>query len=65
MTTDKKAISVLTANTLAFCICFACWMLYGVLITFLVNNGLYHWDKAEMGWLIGTPVLTERYYACP
>lgn len=65
MTTDKKAISVLTANTLAFCICFACWMLYGVLITFLVNNGLYHWDKAEMGWLIGTPVLTGAILRLP
>ncbi|MBI1269469.1 MFS transporter [bacterium] len=65
MTTDKKAISVLTMNTLAFCICFACWMLYGVLITFLVNNGLYQWDKAQMGWLIGTPVLTGALLRLP
>ena len=40
---------VLTMNTLAFTVCFAAWMMNGVLITFLVSNGLYDWDKAKMG----------------
>jgi len=52
-------------NTIAFCACFACWMVYGVLITFLVNNGLYQWDKAQMGWLIGIPVLTGSILRLP
>ena len=26
------------------------------LVTFLVDNGLYKWDPAEMGWLIGIPL---------
>lgn len=60
-----KAISVLTVNTIAFAACFACWMLYGVLVTFLVDNGIYHWDKAQMGWLIGIPVLTGSIMRLP
>jgi len=42
-----KAFSVLTANTLAFTVCFAVWMMNGVLITFLVDNGVYDFDKAQ------------------
>ena len=58
MTEQHRAIKVLTLNTVAFTVCFAAWMMNGVLITFLVSNGLYNWDKAQMGWLIGIPVLT-------
>lgn len=65
MTDNKKAISVLTVNTLSFVVCFACWMLYGVLITFLVDNGIFDFDKAQMGWLIGTPVLTGSLLRLP
>jgi MFS transporter, NNP family, nitrate/nitrite transporter len=65
MTDNRKAISVLTMNTFAFCVCFACWMLYGVLITFLVDNGIYDWDKAQMGLLIGIPVLTGSITRLP
>lgn len=59
------SITVLAANTIAFCTCFACWMMYGVLITFLVDNGVFHWDKAQMGWLIGIPVLTGSILRLP
>ncbi|MBX9686052.1 MAG: MFS transporter [Candidatus Obscuribacterales bacterium] len=65
MTDSGKAISVLTVNTLSFIICFACWMLYGVLITYLVDNGIFNFDKAQMGWLIGTPVLTGSIVRLP
>jgi NNP family nitrate/nitrite transporter-like MFS transporter len=40
-------------------------MMYGVLITFLVDNGVYQWDKAQMGWLIGIPVLTGSVMRLP
>lgn len=60
-----KAISVLCMNTLAFTACFACWMLYGVLITFLVDNGLFAWNAAQIGWLIGIPVLTGSLLRLP
>ena len=36
-----KAITVLTLNTIAFTVCFAAWMLNGVLVTFLVALLLY------------------------
>jgi NNP family nitrate/nitrite transporter-like MFS transporter len=65
MSERGKAISVLTANTLAFTVCFAVWMMNGVLITFLVDNGVYDFDKAQMGWLIGIPVLTGAIFRLP
>lgn len=65
MSEQAKAVRVLTLNTLAFTICFACWMMNGVLITFLVDNDVYPWDKAQMGWLIGIPVLTGSLMRLP
>ncbi len=65
MTERSKALSVLTMNTLAFTVCFACWMMNGVLVTFLVENGLYNWNKAQIGWLIGIPVLTGSIVRLP
>lgn len=66
MTTDRsKAIIVLTMNTLAFTVCFAVWMMNGALITWLVDAGAYDFTKAEMGWLIGTPVLTGALVRLP
>lgn len=52
-------------NTFAFTVCFAAWMMNGVLITFLVDNGVYDWDPSEMGWLIGIPVLTGAIFRLP
>lgn len=65
MTDKRKAYQVLTMNTLAFTVCFAVWMMNGVLITFLVGNRVYAFDKAEMGWLIGIPVLTGSIFRLP
>lgn len=60
-----RSYVVLTANTLAFTVCFAAWMLNGVLVTFLVDNGLFVWDAAQVGWLIGIPVLTGSIMRLP
>ena len=60
-----KAIAVLVMNTVAFTVCFAVWMMNGVLITFLVDSKAYAFDKAEMGWLIGIPVLTGALFRLP
>ena len=65
MQENSKAIQVLILNTLAFTVCFAAWMMNGVLITYLVDNGVFHWDKAQMGWLIGIPVLTGSITRLP
>ncbi len=56
---------ILAVNTLAFTVCFAVWMMNGVLVTFLVDNGLYKWDPAQMGWLIGIPVVTGSLFRLP
>ena len=61
----KKANVVLIMNTIAFTVCFAVWMMNGVLITFLVDNGVFAWTKSEMGWLIGIPVLTGSLVRLP
>jgi NNP family nitrate/nitrite transporter-like MFS transporter len=52
-------------NTLAFTVCFAAWMLNGVLATFLVDNALVDWNKVQIGWLIGIPVLTGSIMRLP
>jgi MFS transporter, NNP family, nitrate/nitrite transporter len=65
MSESPKAVRVLILNTLAFTVCFAAWMTNGVLATFLVDNGLEHWDKVQLGWLIGVPVLTGSVLRLP
>lgn len=65
-TTDRRqAWWILSVNTFAFTICFAAWMMNGVLITYLVDNGAHAWSPSEMGWLIGIPVLTGALFRLP
>lgn len=61
----RQAWWILALNTFAFTVCFAAWMMNGVLVTFLVDNGVYKWDPAMMGWLIGIPVLTGSVFRLP
>ena len=65
MSDQRKAISVLTMNTLAFTVCFACWMMNGVLITWLIEHGAFKWTESQIGWLIGLPVLTGALTRLP
>ncbi|MBI6546781.1 MAG: NarK/NasA family nitrate transporter [Cyanobacteria bacterium NC_groundwater_1444_Ag_S-0.65um_54_12] len=60
-----KAIQVLVFCTLAFTVCFACWMLNGVLVTYLVENGIFRWDEAQIGWLLAIPVLSGSLARLP
>ena len=52
-------------NTLAFTVCFAAWMLNGVLVTFLSSNQVFDWGPVEIGWLMGIPVLTGALFRLP
>jgi NNP family nitrate/nitrite transporter-like MFS transporter len=61
----NKAKTVLTLNTVAFTVCFAAWMLNGVLVTFLVENGIFNWNAVQVGVLIGIPVLTGSIMRLP
>lgn len=60
-----RAHVILAFNTLAFTVCFAAWMLNGVLVTFLVENQVFDWTPSQMGWLIGIPVLTGSITRLP
>ncbi|HWD37212.1 MAG TPA: MFS transporter [Fimbriimonas sp.] len=46
-------------------VCFSAWTLYGVLAAFLTDHGLLTIDKAQMGMLIGTPILTGSILRLP
>ena len=65
MAERSHAYTALAMSTLAFTLCFAVWTLNGVLVTFLVENGLFRWDTAQIGWLIGIPVLTGSVMRLP
>ena len=52
-------------NTTAFTVCFAVWMMNGVLVTFLVSNQVFDWDPVQIGWLMGIPVLTGALFRLP
>jgi NNP family nitrate/nitrite transporter-like MFS transporter len=63
--TPKGANKALLINTLAFTLCFGAWMLNGVLVTFLVDNQVFDWGPARIGWLLGIPVLTGAIFRLP
>ncbi len=65
MSDRNLANRVLFINTLAFTVCFAVWTMYGVLITFLVDSRYLVIDKAQIGWLIGIPILTGSIMRLP
>lgn len=56
---------ILFLNTLAFMVCFAAWMINGVLITYLVNNGVFNWSPVQIGFLLGVPVLVGSVFRLP
>ncbi|MCW5942083.1 MAG: NarK/NasA family nitrate transporter [Fimbriimonadaceae bacterium] len=65
MSSRRQANRILAMNTLAFTVCFAVWTMYGVLVTFLADNRLVALDKAQIGWLIGIPILTGSLLRLP
>lgn len=64
-TVSPKAHKALFLNTIAFTICFAAWMINGVLVTFLVDNQIFDWGPVQIGWLLGIPVLTGSLFRLP
>ena len=60
-----KSHKILFFNAFAFTICFAAWMLNGVLITFLSSNQVFDWGPVELGWLMGVPVLAGSIFRLP
>jgi MFS transporter, NNP family, nitrate/nitrite transporter len=64
-TSLAQSHKILFLNTLAFTVCFACWTLNGVLVTFLVDNGIFNWSVIQVGWLLGIPILTGSIMRLP
>lgn len=65
MTENNRAYRALGMSAFAFTVCFAAWTMNGVLVTFLVDKGVYQWNASEMAWLIGIPVLTGAILRMP
>ena len=61
----SKSHRMLFLNTLAFTVCFACWTLNGVLVTYLVDKGIFNWSVVQVGWLLGIPILTGAVMRLP
>ncbi|WP_026951420.1 MFS transporter [Algoriphagus mannitolivorans] len=56
---------ILILNTLAFTLCFAAWTFNGVMVTYLVDNGIFDWSQVQIGWLLGIPILTGSIMRLP
>ncbi len=57
MTNKYAASFALVASTLAFSVCFASWVINGVLVTYLVDQGIFTFDETQVGWLLALPIL--------
>ena len=63
---DQRAARLaVTMSTIAFTICFAVWMMNGVLVTYLDDAQLFAFSQGQFGWLIGVPVLTGALARLP
>lgn len=60
-----KSHRMLLLSTLAFTMSFAAWMVNGVLVTYLTNNGIFNWTPVQTGWLLGVPVLIGSVFRLP
>lgn len=60
----RSAHRTLFLNTTAFVICFAAWMLNGVLVTFLVDKGIFNWGLLRWVGYWGYPFLQDHYFDC-
>jgi len=65
MIEQKGSNLALLLATVAFAVCFAAWLIYGVLIVFLNENAIFAFSPRQIGWLIGIPVLTGSIARLP
>ena len=59
---DARSMMVLIVSTLAFTVCFAVWMMFGV--TGIPIRTQLDLNSTQFGLLTATPVLTARSSAC-
>jgi NNP family nitrate/nitrite transporter-like MFS transporter len=61
----QKARFVLTLTTVAFAICFACWVINAMLVTHLTQNDIIDFSAKQVGWLIAVPILSGAISRVP
>jgi NNP family nitrate/nitrite transporter-like MFS transporter len=61
----RRAYIALWVSTLAFTVCFAVWMMDGVLVVHLVGDRVFDWSKTQMATLMAIPVLTGSLMRLP
>jgi MFS transporter, NNP family, nitrate/nitrite transporter len=61
----NQARTALTVSTLAFTMCFACWVFNGVLVAHLVSTNVIRFSTSEVSWLLATPILTGAISRVP
>jgi len=61
----RQANRALFLTTLSFSICFACWVVNAMLVTYLIQNGVFDFSAQEVGWLIAAPILTGAISRVP
>jgi MFS transporter, NNP family, nitrate/nitrite transporter len=61
----KRAAIALTLTTVSFAICFASWVINAMLVTYLVQNGIFDFSSSQVGWLLATPILSGAISRLP
>ncbi len=61
----RDATVALTMSTVAFAVSFAGWLIYGVLLTWLVDTAAMPFSRSQLGWLLSMPVLTGSVLRLP
>lgn len=61
----RGALSALVMSTIAFTVCFAAWVVNAVLVTHLVNSGVYDYDADQVAWLLAVPILVGAVARVP
>ena len=61
----SQATLALVMSTIAFTVCFACWVINGVLLAYLASNKIVSFSTSEIGWLLAVPILTGAISRVP
>ena len=60
-----RANRALFLTTFSYSMCFACWVINAMLISYLVQNAIFEFTTQQVGWLIATPILTGAISRVP
>lgn len=63
--TGRHAWTAVVLSTLAFAVCFACWVINAVLVTYLASQGIIALNESQVGWLLAVPILTGAVSRVP